>query len=556
MTTRKVTIGCCVVAVVVAACIAVVPVVLTILVASMLGGGVQMAQAAADPCSSPEVAAASTVVPSGGTVAPIPGRFTYTSAYGMRMHPVLHRLKMHGGIDLVAVPGPGPVVAVASGTVLQTAPAGSAGNMVVVDHGAGVRTTSMHLASMAVTTGQSVVAGQRLGIEGATGRVTGVHLHFEVHVDGRSTEPLAWLRSRGVTMPALRGVATGAPEARAGTAGSDGPGAGATPAGLTSAPLPNLDLTKPLLSKPLQDALPERIGPYRGEQLLNAARIIKVGRDMNLDERAIAIGLMTAMGESSLINVPHGDKAGPDSRGLFQQRDSWGPLATRMDPASAARLFFEALARKVPGYASMSPTLVAHAVQVNQDPYHYAPFWGLAVQVLSTLTDNPGLFLLLPASDASAVPCDPATVAASTGAGAPLPLAALPGAPPGTCPTTTSPAERGLQPGALRGLRCGAAAFGRIHTFYGVGTRPGVSDHPAGRAVDFMIEDYRTPAGRAYGWQVAQWFRANAAELGVTNVIFDMQTWSAQRPTWKPYTRYGPNPDDNLGHRNHVHVSF
>lgn len=543
---RTTTIGCAVAMLVIGAIVAV-PVLLTIVVAAMFSSGIQMAQASADPCSSPELAAGSTVLPSGATVAPLTGTFTYTSPRGMRMHPVLHRLKMHDGVDLVAVPRPGPVLAVQAGKVLAASAAGSAGNRVVLDHGAGVTTTYMHLASFAVRPGQSVTAGQRLGIEGATGRVTGVHLHFEVHIDGQSTDPVTWLTSRGVAMPKLRAIGTGGPEASPGDPT-------VSPAPTPSASVPSIDLTKPMFSKPLQAALPERIGPYRGEQLINAAHIIKVGRDMQLDDRAIAIGLMTAMGESTLINVAHGDRAGPDSRGLFQQRDPWGPLAVRMDPQSAARLFFAELQRKVPDYATKSPTLVAHTVQVNADPYHYAPYWGLAVQVLSTLTDNPGLFLLLPAGDAGAVPCAPDAVAAA--GGAPGDPSALPGPPPATCPATSSPGERGLRPTALRGLRCGATAFTKITTLYGVGSRPGVSDHPAGNAVDFMIDDYKTPAGRAYGWQVAQWLRTYAAALGVKRLIWDMKTWAPGDADWQPYTRYGPNPGDNLGHRNHVHASF
>lgn len=544
---RTVAIACAAVATLVIGAVLAVPILITIVVAAMFGSGIQMAQASADPCSSPDLAAASTVLPSGATVAPFAGTFTYTSPRGMRMHPVLHRLKMHDGIDLVAVPRPGPILAVQAGKVIQAAPAGSAGNMVVLDHGAGVTTTYMHLASFAVRAGQSVTAGQRLGIEGATGRVTGVHLHFEVHLSGQSTDPAAWLAGRGVAMPTLRGIATGGPETPAGQAA-----ASASPTPTSS--VPSIDLTKPMLSKPLQAALPERIGPYRGEQLVNAAHIIKVGRDMHLDDRAIAIGLMTAMGESTLINVAHGDKAGPDSRGLFQQRNGWGPLAVRMDPQSAARLFFAELQRKAPDYATRVPTLVAHTVQVNEDPYHYAPYWGQAVQVLSTLTDNPGLFLLLPAGDAAGVPCDPGAVAA--GGGEPIDAAGLPGPPPATCPATRSAGERGLRPGALRGLRCGSAAFPRITTLYGVGSRSGVSDHPAGNAVDFMIDDYKTPAGRAYGWQVAKWMRTYAAQLGIKRLIWDMKTWSPGDADWQPYTRYGPNPDDNLGHRNHVHASY
>ncbi len=233
--------------------------------------------------------------------------------------------------------------------MIQAAAAGSAGNMVVLDHGAGVTTTYMHLASFAVRAGQSVTAGQRLGIEGATGRVTDVHLHFEVHLSGQSTDPAAWLASqRCRDAEAARPSPPEAP--RPSPAGHGDAAASASPTPTSS--VPSIDLTKPMLSKPLQAALPERIGPYRGEQLINAAHIIKVGRDMKLDDRAIAIGLMTAMGESTLINVAHGDKAGPDSRGLFQQRNGWGPLAVRMDPQSAARLFFAELQRKVPDYAT------------------------------------------------------------------------------------------------------------------------------------------------------------------------------------------------------------
>jgi hypothetical protein len=92
---------------------------------------------------------------------------------------------------------------------------------------------------------------------------------------------------------------------------------------------------------------------------------------------------------------------------------------------------------------------------------------------------------------------------------------------------------------------------------YGVGSRGGPSDHPAGNAVDFMIEEYRTPPGRALGWQVAEWMVAHHQTLGVKYVIFDMQIWSASQADagWRPYTRYGPDPDDNLAHRNPLHVT-
>ncbi|MGW6197017.1 CHAP domain-containing protein [Kribbella sp. NPDC055110] len=98
------------------------------------------------------------------------------------------------------------------------------------------------------------------------------------------------------------------------------------------------------------------------EQASNLAVIVGVGERFEVSEAGKVIAVMTAMTESSLRNVDHGDAAGPDSRGLFQQRDSWGPLEVRMDPAGASGLFYAALAN-VPGWTSMEPWKAAQAVQ-------------------------------------------------------------------------------------------------------------------------------------------------------------------------------------------------
>jgi len=110
-----------------------------------------------------------------------------------------------------------------------------------------------------------------------------------------------------------------------------------------------------------------------GEQLTNARIVMGVA-----DNRASGLGvsngdlellcLITALAESSLINVDHGDAAGPDSTGLFQQRDSWGTRAQRNDPAQATGLFIDAVTR-IPGYRLLivgsKPTL-AQSVQQSQ----------------------------------------------------------------------------------------------------------------------------------------------------------------------------------------------
>ncbi|TFD66286.1 hypothetical protein E3T50_08610 [Cryobacterium gelidum] len=99
--------------------------------------------------------------------------------------------------------------------------------------------------------------------------------------------------------------------------------------------------------------------------------------------------MMTAIGESSLVNLDHGNTAGPDSRGLFQQRATWGSLAERMDPATAARLFFQRLVA-LSGWETMTPSAAASAVQINADPEHYAPFFAPATDVVTALTASAG----------------------------------------------------------------------------------------------------------------------------------------------------------------------
>lgn len=129
------------------------------------------------------------------------------------------------------------------------------------------------------------------------------------------------------------------------------------------------------------------ISGYDHEQLVNAAFVIQAGKDLNLSARDQTIGVMTAMGESSLRVVDFGDAVGPDSRGLFQQRDNgaWGSYADRMNPYVSSTKFFTKLTT-ISERDSLAPTIVAHRVQVNADPYHYEKFWGAAVQVVEGLT--------------------------------------------------------------------------------------------------------------------------------------------------------------------------
>jgi hypothetical protein len=129
------------------------------------------------------------------------------------------------------------------------------------------------------------------------------------------------------------------------------------------------------------------IAGYCQDRLVNAAYVIEAAQAQGIGPHTQAVGVMTAIGESGLVNLDHGDAAGPDSRGLFQQRDNgaWGTYEQRMDPYTAATMFFTKLV-KTPGWKTMTPTQAAHSVQVNADPDHYAKFWTHATDVVEGLT--------------------------------------------------------------------------------------------------------------------------------------------------------------------------
>ena len=129
------------------------------------------------------------------------------------------------------------------------------------------------------------------------------------------------------------------------------------------------------------------IAGYCQDQLVNAAHIINAARDLGIGTHTQAIGVMTAMGESGLHNLDYGDAAGPDSRGLFQQRDNgaWGTASDRMDPYIAATNFFTKLV-SLPNWQGLTPSQAAHAVQVNADPNYYAAYWTDAQNVVAALS--------------------------------------------------------------------------------------------------------------------------------------------------------------------------
>jgi len=93
------------------------------------------------------------------------------------------------------------VLAAASGIVVLAEELQVRGRAVILDHGAGVMSGYFHLSEIGVETGDRVSAGQVLGSVGATGLVTGSHLHWEMRVNGVAVNPQDWLGRRFVWQP-------------------------------------------------------------------------------------------------------------------------------------------------------------------------------------------------------------------------------------------------------------------------------------------------------------------------------------------------------------------
>ncbi len=211
------------------------------------------------------------------------------------------------------------------------------------------------------------------------------------------------------------------------------------------------------------------------DQAANAALITAVAVRRELPARAASIALATALQESKLRNINYGDQAGPDSRGLFQQRPSqgWGSTAQVMDPYYASNAFFDALVA-VPGYEDLEITVAAQEVQRSAFPDAYARHETKGRAFASALTGQTteGLDCVLRAPDAAG------------------------------------------DPGAVRTML--TAAHGDL---------PATADGPV------LVVD----ADGSLAWSVAQWAVANAKALSITGVEVQGRRWErAARNGWAP----------------------
>ncbi|MEU2894858.1 M23 family metallopeptidase [Streptomyces sp. NPDC001273] len=132
-------------------------------------------------------------------VSPIPGSYVST---GYKSGGAVWSSGSHTGVDFHAASGT-PVQSVGIGTVVEAGWGGAYGNQVVIRMNDGTYTQYGHLSSIAVSVGQQVAAGQQIGFSGATGNVTGAHLHFEARTGadyGSDLDPVAYLRAHGVNL--------------------------------------------------------------------------------------------------------------------------------------------------------------------------------------------------------------------------------------------------------------------------------------------------------------------------------------------------------------------
>ncbi|MFD7713115.1 heavy metal transporter [Streptomyces sp. NPDC059785] len=262
---------------------------------------------------------------------------------------------------------------------------------------------------------------------------------------------------------------------------------------------------------------------FTPEQAVNAATISAVGSTRGMPERAVTIALATALQESGLRNIPHGDR---DSLGLFQQRPSqgWGSEKQILDPTYAAAKFYDHL-EKVQGYAQLPLTVAAQRVQRSGYPQAYAKHEPDATLLAAALTGH---------------------------AAATLTCEGLPG--------TTTPTGG---PDAVRAAL--ARDFGR-EVFQVAGAEvsagsqhasrsPSPSPSPSttgvagARTVTVPVPDGTgsESSRRQHGWELAHWAVANSSTLHITRVSYAGRSWSAGRWVSAWHTDAGSSAQQSTG---------
>lgn len=119
-----------------------------------------------------------------------------SSKYGLRHHPIKKKKKFHCGVDLIGSKST-PIYSAAYGRVTKVSRTGSYGNIVEISHERSFKTRYAHLSRIYVKEGETVLRGQKLGLQGKTGHSTGEHLHFEIWLREKHLDPYDFI-SHGV----------------------------------------------------------------------------------------------------------------------------------------------------------------------------------------------------------------------------------------------------------------------------------------------------------------------------------------------------------------------
>lgn len=250
------------------------------------------------------------------------------------------------------------------------------------------------------------------------------------------------------------------------------------------------------------------------EQAVNASVISAVGTSRGMPERAVTIALATALQESALRNIEHGDR---DSLGLFQQRPSqgWGTADQILDPAYSAGRFYQHL-NEVPGYSRLPLTVAAQRVQKSGFPQAYAKHETDAALLASALTGR------TPAS----LSCE-ASQGGTDGRG---------GDPAEVRKQLTAAFGPDVLP-AVRGAG-GPAAGGA-----GAAGKTVVVPVPGASAGDGR--EGARGAGAQRGWEVAHWAMAHSVELRIARIAYAGQEWRADQGDrgWRRVPNAGSGTD-------------
>ena len=118
-----------------------------------------------------------------------------SSSFGWRVDPFRGTRAFHEGLDFTARTGT-PIRAAADGIVTTSSNTSAYGNLIKLNHGAGLETRYAHASKLLVKRGERVIKGQKIALVGSTGRSTGPHLHYEVRLNGHALDPRKYLNKK------------------------------------------------------------------------------------------------------------------------------------------------------------------------------------------------------------------------------------------------------------------------------------------------------------------------------------------------------------------------